>query len=196
MNPTNPSNKEYRILITGTPGTGKSTVSKLLASKLKVKYININDLAEKNNWFLGFDEERKSKILDVEKISNYLSQVSGSLVIDTHVPEAAPKNITHVFVLRKHPKLLFEALKKKKFPEKKILENVEAEIIDSCLTSSIERFSEEKIYQLNVTNLTPKETVKEIILILKGGMKKGNIVIDWVRELEEKGEIEKYLSFK
>ena len=62
---TNPN-----ILITGTPGTGKSTHAQLLAqlSPEPLKYINIGDLVKEKGLHEGFDDEWQSYIVDDDKV--------------------------------------------------------------------------------------------------------------------------------
>ena len=52
--------------ITGTPGVGKSTVSKILAHRFRV--IDIHSYAEKNGLFEGYDEKAGSYDVDVVRI--------------------------------------------------------------------------------------------------------------------------------
>lgn len=46
------------IIITGTPGTGKTTVTKILKNKINAKLISINSLLESYDLTLGTDEVR------------------------------------------------------------------------------------------------------------------------------------------
>ena len=52
------------IIITGTPGTGKTTVTKILKNKINAKLISINSLLESYDLTLGTDEVRGYKIVD------------------------------------------------------------------------------------------------------------------------------------
>ena len=58
------------ILITGTPGTGKTTHAQLLAqiSPEPLKYINVGDLVKEKGLHEGFDEEWQSYIVDDDKV--------------------------------------------------------------------------------------------------------------------------------
>ena len=53
------------LIVTGSPGTGKTTVAKRMAKKLKADYIDVNEIIDKYNLAVGYDKERKSKIIDV-----------------------------------------------------------------------------------------------------------------------------------
>lgn len=52
----------------GTPGTGKSTLGKELAERASLNYINVGELAQLNNYFDGYDEERQCPILNDDQV--------------------------------------------------------------------------------------------------------------------------------
>ena len=60
------------IIITGTPGTGKTTLSKQLAKKLNLNYLDANLIIRKYNLSEGYDRKRKTKIIDTKKLNKAL----------------------------------------------------------------------------------------------------------------------------
>ena len=62
------------IAVTGTPGTGKTALSKKLAKKLDFYYIDVNNLIAKNKLYEGYDKKRKTKIVDVKKLNGKLME--------------------------------------------------------------------------------------------------------------------------
>jgi adenylate kinase len=66
--------KKFRkiILVSGTPGVGKTMVSHKLASKLGARYIGITDLVKSENLFTNVDEERKTLIADTKKLTKHI----------------------------------------------------------------------------------------------------------------------------
>lgn len=58
------------IVITGTPGTGKSTTSQLLAqqSPVALRHINVGDLVKEKGLHNGYDEEWQSYNVDDDKV--------------------------------------------------------------------------------------------------------------------------------
>ena len=54
------------ISLTGTPGTGKTSVARVLKSK-GFEVIDLNKEANENNFLLGKDQIRDSYIIDIEK---------------------------------------------------------------------------------------------------------------------------------
>ena len=66
------------IFITGTPCTGKTTVSEILSGKLNCKLIKINDLAIENNFVLGIDEDKGYKVIDIDALNDKVSEIISS----------------------------------------------------------------------------------------------------------------------
>jgi nucleoside-triphosphatase THEP1 len=110
--------KNFRkaILVTGTPGVGKTTISHKLASKLDALYIGITELVKKQKLITSVDEERKTLIADTEKVSKQLQEIlakaEGSIIIEGHyaVDVVPKKDVNTVFVLRRDPRELKGAL--------------------------------------------------------------------------------------
>lgn len=71
------SRQKPNILLTGTPGTGKTTTCELLAAATGLKHINIGDLVKKEDLHSGWDEEYKSYIIDEDKVRNLVYRTYG-----------------------------------------------------------------------------------------------------------------------
>lgn len=58
------------IVITGTPGTGKTTHAQLLAaeSPVPLKHINVGELVKEKNLYEEYDEEWQSYTVDEDKV--------------------------------------------------------------------------------------------------------------------------------
>jgi adenylate kinase len=61
------------IVITGTPGTGKTTHAQLLVdqSPVPLKHINVSELIKEKMLHDGFDEEWQTYIVDEDKVCSY-----------------------------------------------------------------------------------------------------------------------------
>ena len=60
------------IAVTGTPGTGKTALSKKLAKKLDFYYLDANKVISKYKLSEGYDKKRNTKIVDVNKLNRKL----------------------------------------------------------------------------------------------------------------------------
>ncbi|MEM3832887.1 MAG: adenylate kinase family protein [Thermoprotei archaeon] len=182
------------ILITGTPGTGKTTFSLYFSEAHDYYYINVNDLAKKYDLFLKYDDRRDSYIINIDrvrgKIRNLLKR-NDDVIIDTHIVDAAPKNIDLVIVFRLNPIRLLGILKSRGYSEKKIAENVEAELLGICASDAYRRFHN-KVFELDVTDKKPEEIERFIISASKKIVK--NQGIEWLTLLNDK-DLEELLSY-
>ena len=137
------------IVVSGTPGTGKTTLSKKLAKKLNFYYVNVNELISKHRLDEGYDKKRKTKIVDIRKLNKYLikeinfikniKKISG-IIIDSHLSHYLPRKYADFCIVTKCDiKELNKRLKKKKFNKNKLQENLQAEIFDICLNEARQR---------------------------------------------------------
>jgi hypothetical protein len=60
------------IIITGTPGTGKSTHAQLLVdeSPVPLTHINVGEWVKEKGWFEEFDQEWQSYTVDEDKVGH------------------------------------------------------------------------------------------------------------------------------
>ncbi len=188
------------ILITGTPCVGKTTTAKQLAAKISGQYLNLTDYAKTYGLTLGEDTERKTTIIDEEKMRIKLAQTieaseNNNIIVDGHYAAAVtPTNlVNNVFVLRRNPKELKEFMLKCDFNNAKLNENLSAEILDSCLIEAMQT-QQGKVCELDVTGKTVDENVAEILSVLNGDKKCFVGVVDWLGLLESEGTLDEYLK--
>jgi len=63
------------ICVTGSVGTGKTTISKQLAKALKFEYVDINLLIKKNKLHDSYDRKNKCYVVDTKKLNKFLIDV-------------------------------------------------------------------------------------------------------------------------
>ena len=188
------------ILITGTPCTGKTTTAKQLAAKLDAHYINLTDYAKTYSLTSGEDKQRKTTIINEEKMRTKLTQTinatdKANVIIDGHYASAVtPANlVTNVFVLRRNPKELKRFMEKCGFEGAKLWENLSAEILDVCLIEALQT-QPGKVCELDVTGRTVEEVTNEIMDVLENGKKCYSGIVDWLGMLEREGLTDQYLK--
>ena len=59
------------VALSGTPGTGKTSISEVLRSK-DYEVIDFNKEAFENNFLIGKDTKRDSDIVDIEELNKYI----------------------------------------------------------------------------------------------------------------------------
>ncbi|MDP1694612.1 MAG: AAA family ATPase [Candidatus Woesearchaeota archaeon] len=137
--------KPQVIIVTGTPATGKTTIAKRLAKKNKAVYIDVNIVIKQHKLVDKYDKKLKTNIVDVNKLNKVLINIikeyqkkKQSLVIDSHLSHHLPKKYVDLCMVTKCSlKKLQQRLKKRKYPQQKIRENMDAEILDVCLLEAI-----------------------------------------------------------
>jgi len=159
------------IILTGTPGTGKTTVGKALAKKLGIPYVDVLSIIKKQRLYSG--KYKGSLVVDTKKLEQVLKTKQG--VIESHLL-CEMKLKGPVFVLRASPVSLRMRLRKK-FPKPKVDENIEAEILDYCFIYSKQNYK--KVYQVNTTKKRVAQVVSEIVKIIKNPESYKNKTIDW-----------------
>lgn len=132
------------IIVSGTPGTGKTTVAKALAKKLKTRYLNVNRLIKPYRLAENYDKKRKTKIIDIKKlnqaINNEINKTRKRCIIDSHLAHELPKkSVALTIITTCNLKTLQKRLKKRNYSKEKIRENLDAEIFDTCYEEAKER---------------------------------------------------------
>jgi adenylate kinase len=189
------------ILLTGTPCVGKSSVARLLCVKLDAFYVNLTELAIRENLVSGKDLERNSIIVDERRMMRKISEIiekcdKEDVVVDGHYAvNVVPKNfVSYVFVLRRDPVELKGFMEKAGFSGLKLWENLASEILDVCLVDALKVHGKEKVCELDVTGKSVEEVVNEILNILMGRGKCRVGVVDWLGKLESEGLLEEFLK--
>jgi len=161
------------ILITGTPGVGKTTISDLLVKRLDAYLIDINRLVDEEHFYTGIDEVRKYKIVDLDalfhEINKIIDEISSSgkdIVIEGHLSHLF-QDSDFVIVLRANPDVLRQRMETKGWNEDKIRENIEAEAIDLC-TYEAHEIHGDKVNEIDTSNIMPEKVVDLIIDVING----------------------------
>ena len=175
------------IVVTGTPGVGKSTISGLLAHSIGALHVDLSNLALRQGLTLGRDEERGTSVADIQRLKSLLEEIVSSssgntLVVEGHyASEVVPSEREPlVFVLRKDPWRLKEELDTRGFRKEKVAENVAAEVLDVCLTEAVTAYGEDRVSEIDVTDLGPEDVVEEIISIIRRSKPTGVGRVDWL----------------
>ena len=144
--------RQANIIITGTPGTGKTSHAQLLAEQVSdIRLLDVNAIAKEHNLYAGYDKERQSQIVDDEKLLDHIEDdlEKGNNIIDWHCCDVFPERVIDlVLVLRTDNTILYDRLKARGYDDKKIEENIDAEIMEVLLNDARECFDDEIIVEL------------------------------------------------
>lgn len=146
------------ITITGSVGTGKTTLAKKLAKRLNYKYIDVNKVIKENKLEESYDRKKKCHVVDIKKlnkslineINQYKDKKVKGIIIDSHLSYCLPKKYVDLCIVTKCDlKELQRRLKNKRYSKEKIRENLDCEIFDICLNEAKE--AKHAIFVVNTT---------------------------------------------
>ena len=158
--------------ITGTPGTGKSVVADVLATRGH-RAVHLGATVEP--YVIGEDPDRGTDIVDHEAWAAAFPPVDG--IVEGHLAHFLPCD--RVVVLRCRPDVLVARLRSRGYPEAKCRENAEAEALDVILVETLERHLPEHILELDTTSSAAGETAARIGGFLSGEVASGYGDVDW-----------------
>lgn len=149
------------IAVTGTPGTGKSSV----CTALGLAYLDLNRVIEERGLYTGVDPERGSLIADLDRLHEYVRQQQTEqplLILEGHLAHLLEPGVA--IVLRASPLVLAARLEQKGFPPQKIQENVEAEALDIILAEAVELCG--VVYEVDTSALSVEEVAAIVRAII------------------------------
>ncbi len=188
------------IVITGSPGVGKHTIAKEIERTWKIsELIDINKTAID----AGLVEQGQDTLdVDVNKLKKHLEPIVSDiprlhwmgrtgLIVGHLAPYVLNAKSCHpCIVLRKNPYKLLDIYKKRGYTEKKMKDNLGSEILGIITNDAIKNFGQEKTFQVDTTDHTPKELAVRIHDIYYGEDNGDNI--DWLQLIQEKNDLKKF----
>ena len=159
----------FRLYITGGTGTGKTSVAKKLIKQLSLEYLEINTLVLEKGFYLGYDVNRDSVIIDDELLISHIESIVNDKRRLCLVGGIIPlKNVFDlIIVLRCGVNILKQRLISRNYPEDKIESNIEAEIMNIVYFEAIEFFPKNEVVEVYNDAFTIDETCNQIISIVR-----------------------------
>ena len=146
------------ILVTGTPGVGKTAVAEALAKRLGLECVGVSALAASIGAHEAWDDERACHVLDEDKVLDAMEPKlgAGGCVVEYHACELFPERwFDLVLVLRASTETLFDRLKERNYADEKLQENLQCEIMQVILEEARESYAQEIVVEL--ANETPSD---------------------------------------
>ncbi|MDD5317828.1 MAG: adenylate kinase family protein [Candidatus ainarchaeum sp.] len=174
-----------RVVVTGVPGTGKTSISRKLSARLGCRLVEVNKVLEKKRLWRGKDASG-AKIALMGPLGKALGEEMlrhESVIVEGHLACEFPLPADRVVVLRTDPAVLGARLGRRKYPPAKTRENVFAELLDYCTIRSEQNYGKRKVAEMDTTKSSPESAAREIVAILKGKRKPKEV--SWAKKLEE-----------
>lgn len=188
------------IVITGTPGVGKSTISKIIAQRLPGIHIDCGRIALNGGMTLEYDEKNETHTIDEKLLSRRLKEIiakhNSHIILEGHfIPRISGFKPERVFVLRCHPRKIIDRLEERNYSKRKIAENVASEILDFCLKDAMKVFGRTKIFEIDSSKNRPNLMASMILSMLEGKIQKKSKHIDWISTLEQEESLQEILKY-
>ena len=152
-----------KIVITGCPGTGKTTIAKFLVKSLKAEYLNEKEFALKQ----GIAELEEDEIVIDEKkleqkINFYIKNLK-SVVLEVHILCENKLKDDRIFVLETEPERIeLRLASRKSYSDEKIQDNVFCQGIDYCKKKALKAYGKKKVILVNSSG-NVEQTAKTIL---------------------------------
>ena len=140
---TNPNTmsgtRAHRIAITGTPSSGKTSLSEFaLANSNKgwlLTVVSDKELAEQNGYLGKIDSSDGAHPIDIEQLATSLSKQwahppTNDVLIDGHLSHLLP--IDAIVIIRCNPEVLTTRMQNRQWAKSKIDENAEWELLGAA----------------------------------------------------------------
>jgi len=164
------------IALSGTPGTGKTTVCGVIRERYRQFHIiDLNRIIIDEKLYTGKDVERDTLEADMDKLKERVKQlIDGAppekdIILEGHLSHFLPVDV--VIVLRANPVALRKRLgARNNYSNAKVKENANAEALDVILVESCQQC--EKVFEIDTTEKDVREVAKSLLLIIEA-LKRG-----------------------
>tara|TARA_B100000482_G_scaffold93506_1_gene67348 strand:+ start:5887 stop:6429 length:543 start_codon:yes stop_codon:yes gene_type:complete len=175
-----------RIALSGTPGTGKTTISSILENE-GFKILSLEKIAEKYDCLGDLDVSDNSKPIDIELLISRLEEdwsivPDNITIIDGHLSHLLPCDQT--IILRCKPDILKSRLEKRNYSIGKIQANIEWELIGGPWNDNEKR---NEWLELDTTEIDENTVKQHIVKWIVDDFKPTAVDtdIDWIAAMEE-----------
>ncbi|RJU81209.1 MAG: hypothetical protein DWB99_06765 [Candidatus Poseidoniales archaeon] len=172
------------IAISGTPGCGKTSLSKLFESNNVLVY-SVKELAEKHECIGSVDQLDGAQEIDIHKLSEeWQNEDSGLVIVEGHLSHFL--DLDAIVLLRCNPKEIETRLNTRGYSNLKIKSNSEWELIAGNWSELLEFEIELPIIELDSTSQSPEELFQIVNKWISEGLPYSSMAeesqgaIDWM----------------
>lgn len=161
--------KKFNVLVTGTPGSGKTSLCQMLQDELGLIHIEIGKIVKEQQFYSEFDPSFDSYLIeqeDEDRLLDYLEpvMVKGGCCVDYHSSEFFPRRwFGMVLVLRANTSKIYDRLTARGYSDAKREENMDAEISGVCEDEARRAYHESVLVVQQSNELTDMLSIVELV---------------------------------
>jgi adenylate kinase len=173
------------VAISGTPGSGKTSLSKLFQDN-NISVYSVKELADQYQCIGEVDQTDGAQEIDIHRLADqWENEETGLVIIDGHLAHFL--DVDAVVLLRCNPNDLEIRLSKRGYSEQKVLANSEWELIAGNWSELLEFEIELPILELDSTGQSPEDLFKKVNQWIAEGLpyssvsEESRVAIDWIK---------------
>ena len=144
------------LIITGTPGTGKTFLANQLAKKLKLPCVHLNELIKKNKALHQGKDPDGTIVVNEARLLTTIKQLLMHLkippIIEGHLAHILSRQLVACCIVTTCDlKTLRRRLQSRRYNQQKMRQNLDAEILQTCLIEAKQRHH--RIIVLDTTDI-------------------------------------------
>lgn len=172
------------LAITGTPGTGKHTISRIISTSLGIPVLDISQVSA-DHGLAGPDGVDTTALAEIIRRSPGRSIVVGHLA--PHIIH--PGSLEAAVVLRRSPYELEETYRSRGYTRRKALDNLGAEILDIVAYEAASVFGD-RATQVDTTGDSAQETAGKALRAMSGDYTSDRV--DWLDMVQRNGDMGRF----
>lgn len=176
------------VVITGSPGVGKHSISKKIAESLQCPIVDVNEIAASSG-LAGSDGA-----VDTDILGGIMECKSGVSVTVGHLAPYVlnPDHVKIVIILRRSPYELVDVYHSRGYDEEKIRDNAGSEILGTIAAYSYDKFGG-KACEIDTTESSVDETAFVAMSAISGDVPQAKI--DWLEQVARKGDLQRFFAY-